>query len=56
MKWTRFQPSGAGVLPWGIGCPAELAGPLSSSRRLPRTTSANVGAALERSEKPNWVV
>jgi hypothetical protein len=56
MKWMRFQPPGCGVRPSGIGRPAELAGPLSSSRRLPRTTSANAGAALERSVKPKWVV
>ena len=48
MKCTRFQPPGSGVRPSGIGRPAELFGPLSSSRRPPRTTSANAGAALVR--------
>ena len=56
MKWMRFQPPGPGVRPSGIGRPAELFGPLSSSRSLPRTTSANAGAALERSLKPKWLV
>jgi hypothetical protein len=56
IKWMRFQPPGRGVRPSGIDRPAELFGPLSSSRRLPRTTSANAGAALERSVKPKWVV
>jgi hypothetical protein len=42
--------------PSGIARPAELVGPLNSRRRLPRTTSANAGAALERTVKPKWVV
>ena len=46
MKWMRFQPPGPGVAPSGIGRPAELFGPARSSRRLPRLTSANAGAAL----------
>ena len=53
---AKFHPPGSGVRPSGIGRPAELAGPLSSSLRLPRTTSANAGAALERTVKPKWVV
>src|SRR6266540_4158418 len=52
----RFQPPGLGRRPSGMGRPAELVGPLSSSRRLPRVTSAKAGAALERSVKPKWVV
>ena len=56
IRWMRFQPPGWGVRPSGIGRPAELAGPLSNRRRWPRTTSANAGAALERSSKPKWVV
>jgi hypothetical protein len=56
MKWMRFQPPGSGARPSGIDRPAELVGPLRSSRRLPRTTSANAGAALERRVKPKWVV
>ena len=48
MKWMRFQPPGPGLAPSGIGRPAELAGPASSSRRLPRLTSANAGAALRQ--------
>ncbi len=56
MKWIRFQPPGCGTRPSGIGRPAELAGPLSSRRSLPRTTSANAGAALIRRLKPKWVV
>ena len=47
---------GPGVRPSGIGRPAELAGPASSSRRLPRLTSANAGAAVNRSAKPRWPV
>ena len=35
--------AGSGRRPSGIGRPAELAGPDSSSRRLPRRTSANAG-------------
>jgi hypothetical protein len=35
---------------------AELSGPLRSSRRLPRTTSANAGAKLVFTVKPKWVV
>ncbi len=56
MKWMRFQPPGPGLRPSGIGRPAELAGPASSSRRLPRVTSANAGAALNRTVKPRWPV
>ena len=56
MKWMRFQPPGSGMRPSGMGRPAELLGPLSSSRRLPRTTSANAGAELERTVKPKCVV
>jgi hypothetical protein len=56
IRWMRFQPPGSGVRPSGIGRPAELLGPLSSSRSLPRTTSANAGAALERSSKSKWRV
>ena len=43
-----------GLRPSGIGRPAELVGPLSSSRRWPRTTSANAGAELVESAKPKW--
>ena len=35
MKWMRFQPPGPGWTPSGIGRPAELVGPASSSRRFP---------------------
>ena len=56
MRWVRFQLPGPGLRPSGIARPAELAGPLSSRRRLPRTTSANAGAALERSVNPKCVV
>src|SRR5688572_9398280 len=52
----RFQPPGRGRSPSGIARPAELAGPLSNSRNDPRLTSANAGAALERSEKPRCFV
>ena len=52
IRWMRFQPPGAGVRPSGIGRPAELVGPLSSSRRLPRMTSAKAGAAFRPSSKP----
>ena len=52
MRWMRFQPPGPGLAPSGMGRPAELAGPLSSSRRLPRVTSAKAGAALVRTSKP----
>src|SRR4051812_33042073 len=52
MKWMRFHPPGAGVRPSGIARPAELLGPLSSRRRLPRTPSAKAGAALNRSVNP----
>ena len=31
MRWIRFHPPGDGTVPSGIGRPAELAGPLSSS-------------------------
>jgi hypothetical protein len=50
-RWMRFHPPGAGWVPSGMGRPAELFGPLSKRRRLPRTTSANAGAALVRSLK-----
>ena len=56
MKWIRFQPPGAGCAPSGIGRPAELFGPARSSRRFPRFTSANAGAALVRSSKPSLSV
>ena len=56
MRWIRFQPPGPGVAPSGIGRPAELFGPASSSRRLPRLTSANAGAALVSGSKPSSVV
>ena len=39
----RLQPPGVGRRPSGIGRPAELVGPLSSSRKSPRATSANAG-------------
>jgi hypothetical protein len=51
MRWMRFQPPGAGMRPSDIGRPAELLGPLSKSRRLARTTSANAGPGLVRSVK-----
>ena len=35
-RWMRFHPPGSGVRPSGIGRPAELFGPLSNRRRLPR--------------------
>jgi hypothetical protein len=40
--------AGPGLAPSGIDRPAELVGPMSSSRRLPRATSAN--AARRSSE------
>src|SRR6266567_3712444 len=52
----RFQPPGPGLLPSGIGRPAELVVPLSNRRSDPRVTSANAGAALERRVKPRCVV
>src|SRR5205814_4656941 len=52
----RFQPPGPGLLPSGIGRPAELFGPLSNRRSDPSATSANAGAALERTVKPRCVV
>ena len=52
-RWMRFQPPGPGVRPSGIGRPAELVGPLSSSRRLPRRTSAKAGAEFESTLKPS---
>ena len=55
MKWMRFQPPGAGLRPSGIGRPAELAGPLSSSRRWPRVTSAKAGTADDRTANPKCV-
>ena len=53
-KWMRFQPPGSGWRPSGIGRPAELVGPASSNRSLPRRTSANAGEALCPSSNPNW--
>ena len=55
IRWMRFQPPGSGERPSGIGRPAELAGPLSSSRSRPRTTSANAGGALVRTVNPKWL-
>src|SRR5438132_1254629 len=52
----RFQPPGPGLMPSGIGRPAELAAPLRRSRRSPRATSAKAGAALESSVNPRCVV
>src|SRR5262245_54123905 len=52
----RFQPPGLGRSPSGIGRPAELVAPLSSSRNEPRATSANAGACLEISVKPRCAV
>src|SRR5258706_1597211 len=52
----RFQPPGPGLLPSGIGRPAELVVPLSNRRRDPSATSANAGAALESTVKPRCVV
>ncbi len=51
MKWIRFQPPRPGLVPSGIGRPAEVVRPASSSRRLPRFTSANAGAALVNNSK-----
>jgi hypothetical protein len=31
MRWMRFQPPGPGLVPSGMGRPAELAGPLASA-------------------------
>ena len=56
MKWMRFQPPGTGWRPSGIGASAELPGPLSNNRSLPRITSAKAGAALEMSVKSKCVV
>jgi hypothetical protein len=56
IRWMRFQPPGPGTVPSGIGRPAELRGPLSSSRRLPRTTSAKAGAALALRVNPRCSV
>lgn len=55
IRWIRFQSPGPGRRPSGIGRPAELAGPLSSSRRPP-PTSAKAGADLERTVKPRFEV
>jgi hypothetical protein len=52
----RFQPPGSGVRPSGIGLPAELVGPESSSRSAPRWTSAKAGAMFEIRLKPRWFV
>ena len=46
MKWIRFQPPGPGCSPSLMARPAELFGPESRSRRFPRCTSANAGAAF----------
>jgi hypothetical protein len=44
----RFQPPGFGRAPsFAIGRPAELVGPLRSSRSAPRFTSANAGGVLD---------
>ena len=40
----------------GVARAPELAGPESSSRSGPRTTSAKAGAALVFTVKPRWVV
>jgi Co/Zn/Cd efflux system component len=48
--------TGTGWRPSGIALPAELVLPLSSSLRVPRETSANAGAALERAEKPRCLM
>ncbi len=52
MRWMRFQPPGRGCSPSDIGRPAELAGPLSSSRKAPRRTSAKAGAWFDMTSKP----
>src|SRR5262245_51914644 len=44
-------PPGPGLAPSGMGRPAELVGPLSSSRRLPRVTLANAGPELVSTSK-----
>jgi hypothetical protein len=56
MRWMRFHPPGEGTVPSGIGRPAELVGPLSRSRSLPRITSANAGAALILTVNPRCFV
>jgi hypothetical protein len=48
--------AGPGLAPSGIGRPAELVGPLSSSRRLPRRTSANAGAKSDSTPNPRCFV
>ena len=45
MKWMRFQPPGLRACGRRASAGRPSCGPLSSSRRLPRTTSANAGAA-----------
>ena len=50
MKWIRFHPPGRGCSPSAIGRAAELCGPESRSRRLPRWTSAKAGNALRTRE------
>jgi hypothetical protein len=42
-RWMRFQPPASGRAPSAMGRPAELVGPLSSSRSDPSVTSANAG-------------
>src|SRR5262249_5751602 len=51
IRWMRFQPPGPGLTPSGMGRPAELVGPLSNSRKLPRVTLANAGAELVSTSK-----
>ena len=46
MRWMRFQPPGPGRSPSAIARPAELIGPESSNRRLPRVTSAKAGLLI----------
>src|SRR5262249_13235610 len=50
-----IPPARAGLPAVGMGRPAELVGPLSSSRRLPRLTSAT-GSPVVRRADPSWVV
>ena len=54
MRWMRLRPAVAASS--GVARAPELAGPDSSSRSGPRTTSAKAGAALVFSVKPRWVV
>src|SRR6516162_3649255 len=53
---TRLQPPASGRAPSGIGRPGELVGPLSNRRSDPSVTSANAGAAFERTAKPRCFV